>query len=218
MRKIVTSAAALAVAAALGSASTLMLTESARGGSKRFPQLTLDQLDDAQRPLGEKIVKISSVGLAGPYNPLLRSPELANRMYDLLDYLRWRTSVPVKLNEFAILIQGRAWRSQVEWFAHAPLARKAGLKDSIIDDLKANRRPAGMTEDESAVYDFCTELAAKHAVSDGTYDRIRKVLNDQQIVDLTTLFGTYWTVAGVLAMAEESVPPGKDLPFKPGEP
>lgn len=211
-------AASLALAALLGSAATLVLPDAVRGGSARFPQLTLEQLNDAQRPLGEKIMKISSVGLAGPYNPLLRSPELANRMYDLLDYLRWRTSVPVKLNEFAILIQGRAWRSQVEWFAHAPLAKKAGLKDSIIDDLKAQRRPDGMAEDEAAVYDFCTELAAKHAVSDATYDRLRKVMNDQQIVDLTTLFGTYWTVAGVLAMAEESVPPGKDLPFKPGEP
>jgi len=36
--------------------------------------LTLEQLNDQQRPLGEKIVKISSVGLGGPYNPMLRSP------------------------------------------------------------------------------------------------------------------------------------------------
>ena len=217
MRKT-TTALSLAVAAALGCASTLVLTDTVRGGSQRFPQLTLEQLNDAQRPLGEKIMKVSSVGLAGPYNPLLRSPELANKLYDLFDYLRWHTSVPTKLNEFAIIIQGRAWRSQVEWFAHAPLARKAGLKESIIADLKANRRPAGMAEDESAVYDFCTELAAKHEVSDATYDRVHKVLNDQQIVDLTAVFGTYWAVGAVLAMAQESVPPGKDLPFKPGEP
>jgi hypothetical protein len=69
-----------------------------------------------------------SVGLGGPYNPLLRSPVLGQRMFDLLHYLRWETSVPLKLNEFAILIIGRQWRSQVEWFAHAPLAIKAGLR------------------------------------------------------------------------------------------
>ena len=218
MKKALITITALSVAAAAGFGTALMLPDAARGGSKRFPQLTLEQLNDAQRPLGEKIMKISSVGLAGPYNPLLRSPELAGRMYDLLDYLRWHSSVPTKLNEFAILIQGRAWRSQVEWFAHAPLARKAGLKDSIIDDLKANRRPADMAADEAAVYDYCTELAAKHAVSDATYDRLKTVMNDQQIVDLTTIFGTYWSVAAVLAMAEEGVPPGKDAPFKPGEP
>ena len=75
---------------------------------------------------------------------MLRSPVYAQRMYDLLDYLRWHTSVPTKLNEMAILIVGRQWRSQVEWYAHAPLAKKAGLSNSIIADLKANKRPAGM--------------------------------------------------------------------------
>ena len=88
----------------------------------RFPQLSTEQLTDAQKPLGEEIMKVSSVGLGGPYNPLLRSPVLGQRMLDLLHYLRWETSVPLKLNEFAILIIGRQWRSQVEWHAHAPLA------------------------------------------------------------------------------------------------
>ena len=104
--------------------------------------------------MGEKIVNVSSVGLGGPYNPMLRSPVYAQRMYDLLDYLRWHTSVPTKLNEMAILIVGRQWRSQVEWFAHAPLAKKAGLANSIIADLKANRRPASMSPDEELTAAF----------------------------------------------------------------
>jgi 4-carboxymuconolactone decarboxylase len=184
----------------------------------RFPQLTLEQLNEQQRPLGDKILKVSSVGLAGPYNIMLRSPEFAQRMYDLLDYLRWHTSVPTRLNEFAILIQGRLWRSQVEWYAHAPLAIKAGMSPEVLADLKANKRPAGMQPDEEAVYDFCMELVSKHEVSDATYARTKQFLNDQQIVDLTALSGTYVTTAMLLAMAEEGVPPGKDPPFKPGEP
>jgi len=71
------------------------------GKEPRFPQLTTQALKDQQRPLGEKIMKISSIGLAGPYNPMMRSPVMAQRMYDLLDYLRWHTSVSTKLNEFA---------------------------------------------------------------------------------------------------------------------
>jgi 4-carboxymuconolactone decarboxylase len=188
------------------------------GKAKRFPQLTMDQLNDQQRPLGEKIMKISSVGLGGPYNPLLRSPVLAQRMYDLLDYLRWNSSLSRKLTEFAILIVGRQWRSQVEWYAHYPLALKEGLPKQVADDIKANKRPQGMTPDVEAVYDFCTELTTKHEVSDATYNRTRKYLSDQQIVDLTVLTGTYISVAMVLSMAEESVPAGKELPFKPGEP
>jgi 4-carboxymuconolactone decarboxylase len=180
--------------------------------------LTLEQLNDQERPLGEKIVKISSVGLGGPYNPMLRSPVYAQRMYDLLDYLRWHTSLPTKLNEMAILIVGRQWRSQVEWFAHAPLAKKAGLADSIIADLKANNRPAGMSPEEEVVYDFVTDLTAKHAVSDELFDRAKKLLGEQQVVDLTAVAGTYIGVAMILAMAEEGVPADKEPPFPDGEP
>ena len=184
----------------------------------RFPQMTMDQLTPAQRPLGEQIVKVSSVGLAGPYNPILRSPVYGQRMYDLLDYLRWHTSVPTKLNEFAILIVGRQWRSQVEWFAHAPLAIKAGLSPEIVADLKAKRRPGGMSPEEAVVYDFVTELTTDHAVSDATFSRAKGLLGEQPVVDLTAVAGTYVAVAMMLAMAEETVPPGKTPPFAPGEP
>ena len=183
----------------------------------RFPQLTMDQLSAAQRPLGEQVMKVSSVGLAGPYNPMMRSPVLGQKLFDLFAYLRWDTSVPTKLNEFAIIIIGRQWRSQVEWFAHAPLAQKAGLSSQIIADLKAGKRPANMAEDEAATYDFVTELSTTKKVSDETFARAKRVFSDQQIVDLTAVAGNYVSVAMLLAMAEETVPAGKDPPFKEGE-
>jgi 4-carboxymuconolactone decarboxylase len=188
------------------------------GREPRFPQLTMPQLNDQQRPLGEAIMKISSVGIAGPYNPMLRSPVFGQRMFDLLAYLRWDTSVPLRLNEFAILIIGRQWRSQVEWLAHGPLALKAGLSPQTVAELKANKRPSNMAPDEAVVYDFVTELTTKHEVSDETFARAKKLLGEQQVVDLTAVAGTYVTVAMLLAMAEEDVPPGKEQPFQPGEP
>jgi 4-carboxymuconolactone decarboxylase len=184
----------------------------------RFPQLTLDQLDDAQRPLGAQIAKISRVGLGGPYNPMLRSPVFGQKMFDLLAYLRWQTSVPLRLNEFAILIIARQWRSQVEWFAHAPIAIEAGLSAEIVAELKANRRPSNLPPEAAVVFDLVTELTDKHEVSDETFSRARQHFSEQQIVDLTATAGTYITIAMLLAMADASVPPGKELPFKPGEP
>lgn len=185
---------------------------------RRFPQLSLEQLTDEQRALGERILKISSIGLGGPYNPLLRSPVLGQRLFDLLHYLRWNTSLPLRLNELAILIIGRLWRSQVEWFAHAPIAIKAGLRPEIVAELKANRRPAGMHEDEAAVYDFVMELYGTHKVSDDTFARARRILGEQQVVDLTAVSGTYVTIAMLIAMAEETVPQGKEPPFKTDDP
>jgi 4-carboxymuconolactone decarboxylase len=183
----------------------------------RFPQLTLDQLRDAQKPVGDKIMKVSSVGIGGPYNSMLRSPVLAQLLFDLFHYLRWETSIPLRLNEFAILIIARQWRSQIEWFAHAPIATREGLSPQIIAELKANKRPSRMADDEALVYDFVTELTTTHKVSDDTYARAKKLFNDQQIVDLTAVAGNYVMVAMLLAMSEQTVPPGKEPPFKEGE-
>ena len=207
----------LAIAAAGGWFAATMFAGPATGKEPRFPQLTMDQLDEKQKPLGEQIMKVSSVGLGGPYNPMIRSPVLGQRLYDLFYYLRWQTSVPTKLNEFAILIIGRQWRSQVEWFAHAPLAAKAGLSPDIIAELKEGKRPSTMAEDEALVYDFVTELTTTKKVSDETFARAKKLFNDQQIVDLTAVSGNYVMVAMMLAMAEETVPAGKEEPFKVGE-
>src|SRR4051794_22236161 len=148
----------LVVAAASGWIAAMVFAPSATGKEPRFPQLTMDQLDDKQKPLGEQVMKVSSVGLAGPYNPLMRSPVLGQRLFDLWHYLRWETSVPTKLNEFAILIIGRQWRSQVEWYAHAPLAAKAGLSPEIIAELKASKRPSNLAEDEAAGDGLRSEL------------------------------------------------------------
>ncbi len=180
---------------------------------KRFPQLTLEQLDPQTRPLGEEILKISSVGLGGPYNPMLRSPVMADRLKRLLDYLRFNTSLPIRLNEFAILIQGRLWTSQVEWYAHYPLALKAGLPASDADDLKANIRPRGMKPDEEVVYDVSMELSTQHEISDELFNRAKALLGEKQLVDLVAVNGTYVLVAMLLSVAEEGVPPGKPLPF-----
>jgi 4-carboxymuconolactone decarboxylase len=180
---------------------------------KRFPQLALEQLDPQARPLGEEIMKISSVGLGGPYNPMLRSPVMAERLKRLLDYLRFNSSLPTRLNEFAILIQGRLWASQVEWYAHYPLALKAGLPASVADDLKANVRPRDMKPDEAIVYDVCMEMSVHRAISDELFYKARALLGEQQLVDLIAVSGTYVTVAMLLSLGEESVPAGKPLPF-----
>jgi len=177
---------------------------------KRFPQLAPEQLTDQQRPLAEEIMKVSSIGLAGPYNPMLRSPIMAERLFRLLDYLRFSTSVPRRLNEFAILIQARLWTSQVEWYAHYPLAIKAGLPEHVAAALREGRRPSGMQPDEELVYDVCMEISTAHRVSDATFERARKLLTDQQIVDLIAVSGTYVTVAMLLATAEEAAPGGQE--------
>src|SRR5277367_2892867 len=181
----------LTIAAAGGWLAATMFAAPATSKAPRFPQLTMDQLDEKQKPLGEQIMKVSSVGLGEPYNPMIRSPVLGQRLYDLFYYLRWQTSVPTKLNEFAILIIGRQWRSQIEWFAHAPLAAKAGLSADIIAELKQGRRPSKMAEDEALTYDFVTELTTTQRFRTKPLRERSRFSTISRIVDLTAVAGNY---------------------------
>ena len=180
---------------------------------KRFPQLTLETVAPESRPLAEDILKISSIGLGGPYNVMLRSPMFAERIKLLLDYLRFGTSLSKRLNEFAILIQARLWTSQVEWYAHYPIALRAGLPAAVADDLKANIRPRNMQPDEEVTYDVCMTMTKEHEISDELFARARDVLGEQQLVDLIAVSGTSVTVAMLLSLGREPIPADKPLPF-----
>ena len=212
--KCTTIAAALTIVWLAGMAS-MSLTQA---DAPRFAELTLAQLNDQQRPIADRILKFSRIGIGGPYHIMLRSPQAAEQIINLMDYLRFQSSVPNRLKEFSIMIQGRLWRSQVEWASHYQPALKAGVSEETLAQLKTNMRPTSMQPDEAAVYDFCTELYTRHAVSDATYGRLHQFLNDQQIVDLTLLQGLYVTAASVMAMANQGLPPGWEVAFKPGEP
>jgi 4-carboxymuconolactone decarboxylase len=208
----------LALCATVGIALALMIPEvqvHSADKEQRFPLLKMEQLNEQQRPFADEILKVSSIGISGPYNMMLRSPVMGQRMFAMLDYLRFNTSVPRKLNEFAILIQARLWTSQVEWTAHYPLALKAGLPQSVADDLKVGKRPGSMQPDEAATYDICMDLATTHVVSDATFKKARELFSDQQIVDLITVSGVYITLAMLSNTAEDQTPGGKAPPLGP---
>jgi len=186
--------------------------------TERLRQLSYDELAPAVKPLADDILKISSAALGGPYNALLRSPEMARRAFDLLDYLRFKTSVDKRLNEFAILIQARIANAQYEWWAHEPIARRAGLSDAVMDELKACRRPTTMQPDETLVYDFCVQLTLNHRVSDALWQRAIDTLGEQRVIDLTVLSGTYVMVAMLLNATQVAIPNGAKAPLEELEP
>lgn len=181
---------------------------------ERLAQLTYESLAPEVRPLADDILKVSSAALGGPYNALLRSPEMARRCFDFLDYLRFRTSVNKRLNEFAILIQARISNAQYEWWAHETIARKAGLSDAVMNDLRACRRPASMQADEALVYDYCVQLSLNHRVPDALWQKAVDAMGEQAVVDLTVLSGTYVMVSMLLNATQVGIPNGGALPLE----
>lgn len=179
--------------------------------SERFAPLALEQMTPEQRRVADAIMSGPRKSLEGPFNAWLRSPDLADRLQKVGEYVRFQSSLPARLNEFAILIVAREWTAQYEWYAHLPLALKAGLKPSIAEDVKEGRRPRGMAGDEAAVYDFVTALLRQHQVSPDLYQATRSVLSEPQIVDLLGLLGYYTVVSMTLNVAEVPVPGGPPL-------
>jgi 4-carboxymuconolactone decarboxylase len=190
--------------------------------------LTVDRMTDPQKRAAEQILAsakradgpggrymASSGEFPGPYSFLLRSPELAIRWRHLAEYIRFETSVPLRLNELAILIQARFWTAQFEWWAHYPLALRAGLPQSVADDLKVGKRPAGMRPDEEAVYEFCVALIRDHQVEDATFAKLKAQLTEEQIADLVAVTGFYATVSMILNTVEAAIPTGEDPPLPP---
>jgi 4-carboxymuconolactone decarboxylase len=182
--------------------------------AERLAPTTYEQLPPDVRPLADDILKVSSAGLGGPYNALLRSPEMARRCFDLLDYLRFKTTVEKRLNEFGILIQARLANAQYEWWAHGPIAQRAGLSPDIIEQLRQCRRPQGMQADESLVYDFCVQLSLNHRVPDALWQRTVKHFGEQTVMDLVVLSGTYVMVSMVLNATQVEIPGGGAEPLE----
>ena len=182
--------------------------------TERLSQISYADLPNAVKPLADDILKVSSAALGGPYNALLRSPEMARRCFDFLDYLRFRTSVNKRLNEFAILIQARISNAQYEWWAHEIIARKAGLSDAVMNDLRECKRPTTMQEDERLVYDYCIQLSLNHRVPDALWQEAVDKMGEQAVIDLTVLSGTYVMVSMILNATQVGIPKGGDLPLE----
>lgn len=180
---------------------------------RRFKELDPAAMSDDQRKAYDEIVAGPRGGARGPFNALLRSPTLAAHAQKLGAYIRFESSLPARLNELAILVTARYWSAQYEWFAHHKLALQAGLDAQIAADIAEGRRPAGMQDDEKAVYDFCTELHRDKQVSDASFAAASALFGEHGVVDLIGASGYYTLVSMVLNVERHPLPAGTAPPL-----
>ena len=168
---------------------------------ERLPPIPREQMDDAQRAAADASVAGPRKGIKGPFIPLLRSPELMQRLQKVGEYVRFDSVLPRRLSEFATLIVARAWTQQFEWHMHVPLALAAGTSQATVDALREGTRPGDMSSEEDGVYDFASELLADCGVGDITYRRCVECLGERGVIDLTALVGYFALVSMVLNVA-----------------
>src|ERR1700733_2240412 len=181
----------------------------------RFKPLTYETMTPEQRKMTDDVLSGERGSMAGPYNVLLRSPEMGNLAQKFGAYTRFHSTVPKKLNEFAIIITARYWTSQFEWAPHKRAALEAGLSPAIADAVANGKRPASMQPDEEVVYNFSNELLTAKQVSDAAYAPAGKLLGERGVVVLIGAMGYYQLVSMLLNTDRYPMPNGMAAELKP---
>jgi len=172
----------------------------------RMPPLPNGKMTDAQRKAAEEMVAGPRKGVKGPFVPLLRSPELMDRLQKVGEYLRFQSSLEQRISELLMLVVSREWTQHFEWFIHVALGRKAGISEETIAALAEGRRPSGMSEDEEIAYDFCEELLRNKGVSETTYRRTIMKFGENGVIDMIGVAGYFTTVSMIMNVAHSPPP------------
>ena len=182
----------------------------------RFKPLTWETLNPAQLKMVESVMTGKRGSMQGPYNVLLRSPELGNLAQQFGAHTRFNSSLPLALNELAILMVARFWTCQFVWWAHRKIASEAGLDETLIQAIATGINPQNLPVAIAAVHDFCDELLETRAVSDGPYAAAVKLFGEAGVVDLIGTMGYYMLVCMSLNVDQYPLPDGVMPELQPG--
>src|SRR2546428_5837888 len=181
----------------------------------RFKPLKWDEMTPAQKTMMEHLVSGERRGAGGPFNVLLRSPEMGDLAQQFGASMRFHSSLSRKLNEMAIIMTARYWTAQYEWNAHRTAAAQAGLNESIIQAIATGKRPASMDADETIIYNFATELLNTKQVSDAGFKSAVGKFGERGVVDLISVMGYYQLVSMLLNVDRYPLPAGVKPELQP---
>jgi 4-carboxymuconolactone decarboxylase len=180
--------------------------------TKRLPDFDAATASDDQKAVLHDILSGPRGNLNGPFLGWIFSPELAQHAQKLGAFCRYKTGLPLRLSELAILVTAARWRSQAEWHIHHPIALDAGLPADLADALRTGQTPAFENEDDKLIFDFATELYDTKRVGDATYNAAVARFGHTVVVNLVGLLGYYALVAmtlntfGMRAEGQTSLP------------
>jgi 4-carboxymuconolactone decarboxylase len=182
-------------------------------GPERMGRIPAEKYTAEQKQVAATIIAGPRGEVRGPFAVMLRSPGLLGPVQQVGEYLRFKCPLEKRIIELATILVARHWAQQYEWFSHAELAVKAGLRPEIVDAIAEGRRPSGMAQGEEVVYDFITELLTTRGVSDKTYERTVSRYGENGVVDITGIVGYYSLIGMQMNVARTALPDGKPLPL-----
>src|SRR5436190_1014380 len=161
----------------------------------RYRDVTTAEMTPAQRRVHDQIVAGRRGRFGGPFQLLIRAPEICEHASRLGEHLRWGTSLSDRLSELAIITTAAFWRAQYEWYAHAPLAKEAGVPEAAIEAIRTGETPLFAEPDEALVYKICSELFRTRRLSDDSFAQAKDRLGEAGLVEIIAIIG-YYTLIG----------------------
>ena len=181
----------------------------------RFKPLNYDEMTPEQKIMIDHLLAGERGGARGPFNVLLRSPEVGDLGAEFGGAMRFRTDIPKDVSEMVIIMTGRFWMAQYEWTAHKATALRNGVQPEIVDAIANGKRPSGMTPDMEVAYNFIDELLTTHQVTDATFKAAKDRYGEKGIVDIAGLSAWYCLVSMTLNLDRYPLPSGVQPELKP---
>jgi len=164
----------------------------------RLPLLTPTDMSEEQRSLHDEVVAGPRGKMVGPLLAAIHSPELARRWSRMGEFLRYKTRIPPRLSELAILVTARRWTSQVEWAIHSEAAIEAGVSPEIVDAIRGAESPEFNDEVDALVYEYARQLQQSGEVELALYKAVEARWETAGVVELTAIIGYYTMVSMTL--------------------
>ena len=181
----------------------------------RFKPLTYDQMTPEQKKMIDDLLAGERTGTGGPFNVLLRSPEMGNLGQKMGAEMRFHAALPPNVRETVIILTARWWMAQYEWNAHKRAALQNGVSPAIVDAIATGKRPTGLDPQMEAAYNFVTELYKMRQVSDATFAAAKEKFGEKGVVDIIGLTGWYNLVSEALDVDRYPLPDGAKPELKP---
>jgi len=180
----------------------------------RYTELSPAQMNPAQKAVVDEIVSGKRGRFGGPFQLLIRSPEVCKHLSRLGEYLRWGSSLSPALSELAICLTARHIRANYEWHAHAPLAVEGGVPAAVLEAIRTGTTPHFEAKDQALVYKLVTELIDTKRLSDASFAEGIAAFGEQGIVELGTIIGYYTAIGNALNVFQVGLPAGTAPYFK----
>ena len=174
----------------------------------RYRELSPADMSPAQKAVVDEVVAGRRGRFGGPFQVLVRAPEVCRHLSRLGEYLRWGSSLSPALSELAICLTARSLRADYEWHAHAPLAVEAGVPRAAIEAIRTGTAPQFAAQDQALVYRLVTELIDTKRLSDAGFAEGIAAFGEQGIVELGTIVGYYTAIGNALNVFEVPLPGG----------